>query len=471
MSEAAYEFEEEFVLPKDERDKGAYVSPLLRKAGGEGLTADSLSRFVTLMREGDEAKTALATAKGAKRIELAEKVRAGELAKEGALAAGLPLIRYIANKEWQRRQQWKSAISKDDITQDAIVGFYKGLAAYKPEAVRKSPTNYLGQWISTEIRRASEPMDHDLQVSHEAGARFRRVKALRSRLQCDLGRDPTDEEIAEASRNPAYQTKPGLVGRAPVDGEAPKVGPGLTISQVQQEREFRARVGHHTRIVAETSDGDTDREGGGVLSLDRAVIARNDDTDSNDPALIASEEDQSNTIRRLVTEAVNLIGLPSLQREMIARRYGLDPYTGEASVREISRAMGVHRDGVGKVITAFAAEMTRPGGAFHRVVANIPHEDLIAIGFDWVHPTLGPLPAQPWRRESVSPVLLERSATTTSSTPRTTAHAPGVTAWFECSFHDRVFASVYQKKSEVPRIHPCPSCGKGSVLVRTAVGD
>jgi DNA-directed RNA polymerase sigma subunit (sigma70/sigma32) len=194
-----------------------YSSPLLSRVVSNKLTVELLEIHIPILREGEKADEVLRTKQG----KLSEKQVRGlrRLVKEGARSkeilfnSALPLIRTISQKEYRRRSQWGSAIPLDDLMQDAIVGFFKGLRIFELTAARKSATNYLGQWMLSEMRRAAESMDNDLQVGHDAGERFRKIRAIRSRLYNDLNREPTDEEIVDASNNSDYTLKPGLVGR------------------------------------------------------------------------------------------------------------------------------------------------------------------------------------------------------------------------------------------------------------------
>lgn len=442
-----------------------YVSPLMAQMGKSRLTLDLLASEVPKLRAAEAAAQALPKQRGVhKRAALEKTMADGDLAKERLFAAALPLIRTVAHREWRRRAQWGSQIPLDDLVQDAIVGFFKGLAGFRPEAVRKSPTNYLGQWMLVEMRRSAEVMDHDLQVGHDAGERFRRVRALRSRLMSELGREPTDAEIADASRNPAYLTRPGMVGRAPVDGQAPAIGKGVTVAQVGEERAVRGLVGHAARF-ASAEEGEA--APAGTIDTERLSTAPDaPGADATaDPADLAADADAQRAIARIIEQVLLRMRLPDEQREIIARRYGLAPYEGESSAREISRIMGVHRERVTRVLGAFQEEMSRPGGAFHEVIAAIGEDDLIALGLGWAVRTLGRYDPRtaggPTAGVLTDPINVPRPSATGQTTSK------GILAWFLCDYHDRMFSTLYPDLRAVPRQRDCPSCKKPSGLVRT----
>lgn len=461
---------EEEDTPLAEGPGESYTSPLMERMVDQRLTVELLAEVIPIIRAGEEA--ALLLASGKKLSQKASRqanadARAAQHARQRVFAAALPLIRTIAQREYRRRQQWNSKIPLDDLMQDAIVGFFKGLNSFKQESVRKSATNYLGQWMLSEMRRAAESMDHDLQVGHDAGERFRRVRALRSRLINDLGREPTDEEISAASRNPDYVTRPGMVGRAPAEGQKAAVGKGLTVSQVAEERAVRNRVGQAARF-GEMEDGDESSSAGlGMVAPDR--IAPPIDAATNelsDPAALIDDSAGEQVIVELVAAVLDRMNLPEQQVEIISRRYGLSPFSGEGSAREISRIMGIHRERVSRVLLVFAEEMTRRGGVFHQVVSKIPAEDLLDLGLGWIVDTLGDWETAFDATVRVPNVLTEPISLNKPLEPSGSTDSEGILAWFLCDYHDRLFSSLYQAKSQVPRSRPCPDCQRPSDFVK-----
>jgi RNA polymerase sigma factor (sigma-70 family) len=452
---------------------GAYTSPLMARASGARLTVEMLTVEVPIIRAGEAAAAALEQAprtRSAERARLLSRVRQGQKAKERVFAAALPLIRTVAVREYRRRQQWGSRIPLDDLMQEAIVGFFKGLSSFRTEAIRKSATNYLGQWMLVEMRRSAEVMDHDLQVGHDAGERFRRVRALRSRLLVDLGREPTDEEISDASRNAAYVTRPGLVGKAPPEGEAPRVGRGLTSAQVAEERTARGRVGRVMSLA--TGDGDDDGPGpAGVVDIAR--VTNSDHSVLTDPAELTAEAHGAEVISGLVSQALTMMALPPMQGEVVARRYGLAPYTEESSARSIARDMGVHRERVSRVLSAFSLEMTRPGGPFHRVVSKLDVDDLEALGLGWLADSLGPWDAKSSAVDMRISAVLTEDLREPAAAPavQPTTDMVGLLAWYECEFDANVFSGMYPTAAQVPARRACPDCGKPADLVRTVTGS
>lgn len=386
-----------------------YRSPLVARVSSARLTVEMLAVEIPKVRAGEESARLLSVPSANRSLrrvgELEESRREGERAKERLFAAALPLIRTVASKEWRRRQQWGSQVSLEDLVQEATLGFLKGIAAFKPEAVRRSATNYLGQWMLVEMRRSSEVMDHDLQVGHDAGERFRKIRALRSRLYNELGREPTDAEISAASTDPRYVTRPSMLGRAPTEeAPTPAIGKGVSETQVQEERDSRIRVGHTSRFDTLADEAPT---GGAVVDPERLALRDPESSHSMNPEDHVTQQAADRVIAALVTKVIGELDMPEEQSLVVAMRYGLAPHDGEMSVREISRSTGIHRERVTKILNAFAGEITKPGGIFHREVSALSADDLHAVGLAWVIDALGP-----WRTgirvAAVPKVLMER---------------------------------------------------------------
>lgn len=458
------DFESE--LESSEKITSGYSSPLVKKLSKTRLSLDLLRSEIPKVREAELAAEELKTKKrlGAKRQALLQKtINEGEYAKEKLFGAALPLIRAVAQREWRRRQQWGSAVPLEDLTQEAIVGFFKGISGFKVEEIKKSPTNYLGQWMLVEMRRNAEIMDHDLQVGHDAGERFRRIRALRGRLFVELGREPTDEEISAASRNPEYVTRPGMVGVAPKEGEKPKVGKGVTANQVSEERHFSSKVGHISRLG---TSADEEENLPGVIDATRIEVAALGSVDEVlDPEELAMRKADAEFLADLIEQALQVMRLPDLQKEIIARRFALSPYTEESSAREIAREVGVHREKVSKVLSAFSEEMRRKGGAFHRIVDMRGAENIQAAGLGWLLETLGQ-----WEGKAVAApgkALTEDLDPTSASSPtRGTTSATGVLGWYVCDYEDRTFSALYPDEGTVPKTRSCPTCGRKAVRER-----
>ena len=451
--------------------EAAYQSPVLAQMHGDGkLTLDLLRTHVPVFHAGEVAQQRINEADyqhDAEHDELVTATRAGERAKEILMLAGIPLIKHLAKKEYQRRQNWQSQVTFEDLVQEGSGGLIRGLRAYKVNGGQTSPTNYLGQWILTDMRRNVESIDNDFGVAYDAAEQFRKIRAIRSRLIATLGREPSDTELLEAAADPLYRggTKIGRVNKA-----AGRPKRQLTQKQLDQERELRGRVGHAQRFAHSTDDDDPigpSPEQGRSIHAEYTQLA-------GDPQSVV-EDGAREGLTRLMMESFNLMGLPLAQREVVSRRFGLPPHEKESSTRDISRDMNLHRDKVGKVIEAFTAEMARPGGPFHRACSQWDNEDLSDLGLGWTLAVLGR-----WHDVPESAKLSSLpTALTGSLAPKgpgvappvrqePTAGSQQVRAQFVCDYHGWGFVGVYLTRDDVPKVRSCPQCGRDSPLLRLA---
>lgn len=448
-------------------DSAGYRSPLMSRLAAGKLTLELLARDVPLYQAGQRAGRLLANLDGGvgegDRRRIVEAHWRGEAAKERLILAGLPLIRLLAGREYQRRRGWQSQIAFDDLVQEGVSGLLRGLMAYNPHSGQRSATNYLGQWILVEMRRNSERLDNDLGVPFDASERFRRIRALRSRLISELGREPTDEEIAAASGDPLYGGG-GKMGRVHKTNSGPRQ---LTVRQVAEERELRSRVGHAAPL-------DPDLAAGPQGPRLRPIY--DDGGDDGDAATAIVNQAARDALADVLRRTLDEMNLPPGQREIITRRYGLPPHPfHEQSIRDISRTMNLPRERVSRVLEAFTAEMARPGGVFHRVCARIPAEDLADLGLGWVPATLGVYADVPTvERSTPLPDVLAVPFTGHPDHPPGPAAArlPAgpdrggrVHARFQCAAHGGRFVGVYLTRTAVPAQRVCPVCQQPAHLV------
>lgn len=439
----------------------AYRSPLLSRVSATGpITMDQLRADVPLYQAGHEAREQLAdpsrkwTAK--QRRELEEAERLGRDAQERLTLAGIPLVKSLAMREHRRRQGWKSQYAFEDLFQSAMTGFLRGLLKYDVSREYKSPTNYVGQWAITAMRRDSEPMDNDFEIAHETAETYRRIRALRGRLTVELGRPPTDEEMIAAST----EAVPGGLHM----GKVSRQGKHAALSQeiLDQERLYQHRVGITGRPDADGAD-DSDAESSFSRSYEAATTIAGAHLPTPEDVV---EEHTRTGMGRLLTQTMDALAMGDDQREIIARRFALDPYTAEHSFRDCGKAMNINMNAVQLVVETFQAEMARPQGVFHYQLSLTDYDDVVEMGMAWAIELLGeyigPLvgPANP--EILTDPMPRKKSA----PLPPRAAMAEGVQAQFRCSFHKSVFVAWYVEVAHVPAQRACPRCGNASDLVQ-----
>jgi DNA-directed RNA polymerase sigma subunit (sigma70/sigma32) len=441
----------------------SYKSPLLAKFENEGrITMAQMRSEVPPYQAGRAATLELresAIIGVRRRRALEEIISKGEQAKERLLRAGIPLIKSFALKEYKRRQAWQSSISFEDLFQDATVGYLRGLLSYNPTGDYKSPTNYIGQWIITEMRRSSEPLDNDFEVSHESSERFRRIRAIRSRLASELSRTPTAEEIVIASNDPI--TGPGaLMGKASRRGQ-PKP---LTLDQVEEERACSMRVGYTSRI-APANDEEGTLESGTVLADYAQPVLGNSLVDG---ATALVEQSVSDGLCTVILLTMDALGMSAVHQEIVSRRFGLAPYLEEETPREIAKNMNITSTVASKTVSAFQHEMYQPNGQFHRVCAALGPDTRDDFSLSWVMKTFGEFNPHAEAPEVHAYLKEEIKRKSAAPPPPRNPLASGSYGQFHCDYHDRSFTARYRVGTEVPKEHSCPSCHRPSRLIRTA---
>lgn len=349
----------------------------------ETLTLELLRKEVPIFHAGLEAQEELLTTTADEKIqELRKIIREGEEAQERLIKSSLSFIMTLAKKEQARRAQWGSVIPLDDIIQEGMAGLIRGFRAYNPHASQKSATNYLGQWVTSQMRRGLESMDHSFTVPHESMERQRKIRAIRSRLENELGRKPTDEEIVQAAQESKGQygdKKMGRVKKITSQSNARDI----TLDHVEEERILSTRTGNVLPTERTFNDDENptdtmDISGSESISTDSRTTTTDDIVDRAGQA----------SLSRLLEQTINDIRMPETQRIIIQMKFGLPPYTEEHTLKNIISETKAPKHRIRQVIDAFSQELRTPQGTFHKHTQTI-QEDLHSIGIGWVSAVLG----------------------------------------------------------------------------------
>jgi len=228
-------------------------------------------------------------------VELAKQIERGDLeAKERLVNSNLRLV--IANaRKYQGRE-----LPLLDLIQEGILGLIRAAEKFDWRKGYKFST-YATFWIRQAIQRALDNRARTIRIPVHLGQRERKIVRVQRELVAQLGRDPSDEEIAQAAE--------------------------LEVDDVREAR-ATARV---------------------VTSLDRPV---GEQEETSLGALLPSEErgPEEEVSIALRDEALRraLERLPEREREVVELRYGI---SGEdpTPLGETGRRLGLSQDAVRKL--------------------------------------------------------------------------------------------------------------------------
>lgn len=439
--------------------KQELVSPLLsRIQKQEPLTLKNLAHHIPRVRSAKASRIELesgAELSTAERQKHWRAVQEGEASKETLVLMALPLVNTIARNEYQRRSAWNSRVTLDDMIQEGLGGFLRGIEAYKVEGTQTSPTNYLGQWILSDIRRHVESLDHDFSIPHETIERHRKIRAIRSRLFNELGRYPTDDEILERANNRAHQpvNKMGKVNKESY------VGKKMTQKNIIEEREYAASTGRLESITA-TDDENTEYE-------------KKTNPLSGEDVPTSTHSIEENSAKRALSgffeKVFKTMKLGKVQEEIVRQKFGLPPYKDEIPLAGISKNTQISKYKVNQVISAFATEMSSKGSIFHREVDLLGYDELDSLGLGWVHSTLGSYKQK--HPNNVNPMLVQdmkpapRQAKKRFGDPDR-AFSPNYVAYYECDDGHQSSKGLITLRNKHRAMDKCETCGLPVIFVK-----
>lgn len=378
------------------------ASPLLKRTNAEKLTKELLQKHIEPVKKGLDAAEKLAEGKEnltSKQItDLTKTLREGQKSQHILILSALPLIKNIASREFKRRKAWSSRIDFDDLLQEAIAGFIRGLKTYNPNNNYDNPSNYLGQWIQTSIRRRIEAMEHDFTIPYEVIERGRRIRAVRSRLLNELEREPTDTEMLEALNEAT-----GQYGSSRWGGKTQTTARKKNIFTEVQLREAENLQDRSYGLQQHDSVYEGDEE-----QVERVAVTLTAQEENGNETF---EEQHVNLSRHnFFRKAFIAMKIGSRQQDIILRFFGMTPYSENQTQKEIVKQTGYPVRFVKLVILEFQTYMPVKGGIFHLLITDTSYEVIESLGLSWIVPLLGDYPEgkQP---PVTAPTILTQSTT------------------------------------------------------------
>ena len=252
---------------------------------GELLTTDSLTLFMN-----EIGRYELLTA--AEEVELAKRIERGDAeAKARMINANLRLVVSVA-KRYQR-----PGIALGDLIQDGIIGLNRAVEKFDWRRGFKFST-YATWWIRQACQRAVANQSRTIRVPTHVHERRGKLARARRKILVETGREPTSEELAEAT--------------------------GLELQHVEEALDVAEVSASLNQAIGSEGDGEL-----GDLFADRAAA---------DPA-----EEAGNALRRqAVRQAVR--ALPERQRRVLELRFGFDG--DQQALESIGKQLGISRERV-----------------------------------------------------------------------------------------------------------------------------
>jgi RNA polymerase sigma factor (sigma-70 family) len=180
-------------LQRKEVPEQDLVRLYLNDIGKHGLlTKDDEARLAQVIEAGREARAELEAAKdltAVRRRQLRQLARAGDDATETFVQANLRLVVSIA-KKYQ-----SSGLPLLDLIQEGNLGLIHAVEKFDWRRGFKFST-YATWWIRQAISRGIDNSARTVRLPVHAGDEVRRLAKTRDRLESDLGRQPTLEELA-----------------------------------------------------------------------------------------------------------------------------------------------------------------------------------------------------------------------------------------------------------------------------------
>jgi RNA polymerase primary sigma factor len=176
------------VRPELEVDAAAVAA----HAQADDVTTDSLQLFFNAAR-----KYPLLTA--AQEIELAKRIEKGDMdAKDRMINSNLRLVVSVA------RKYQGHGLTLGDLVQEGMLGLIRAAEKFDWRRGFKFST-YATLWIRQSIQRGLENSSRTIRLPVHIAQRERKINRTERELATKLGREPTEDEIAEAVELPVDQ--------------------------------------------------------------------------------------------------------------------------------------------------------------------------------------------------------------------------------------------------------------------------
>jgi RNA polymerase primary sigma factor len=279
---------------RDGAGEGTYLNDGLASSTTDALRLflNEISRYPLLTREQE--------------AELAKRIEQGDReAKERLINSNLRLVVSIAKK-------YQSAeLTLLDLIQEGILGLIRASEKFDWRRGFKFST-YATWWIRQGVERGIANKARQIRVPVHILQREHKIQRAERRLTVQMGRQPTDEELAEATE--------------------------LPLTQVEDVRQAARAVTSLDRPVKEDDD---------------TALRELFESPEGQPQELVEVSLREDTVRRAVAD------LPEPERDVVKLRYGLNGHPDPKSVEEVVRQLGLTREDVRRIERTALTQLAR----------------------------------------------------------------------------------------------------------------